>query len=279
MTDVAVITATYNSADVIERNIRSVGSQSLKPAEHIVVDDGSADDTVDIVCELQREFPHLKLVRQKNGGAGAARNTAIEMAGSRYVAFLDSDDYWSERKLETQIGFMMTHGVAFSYGDYDTVDATGKPLGRLQPPERVAYADFLRGCPIGCLTAAFDQSILGKRYMPGVRRGQDWGLWLALTRDGTVARRYPGCHAIYHRSNGSLSSDKVRKAGDIYRIYREQERIGPTRSLYYMVPHIYNALSKRPRLQERTPTAAVSSRQMPAGRKEEAPLAPSSSRP
>lgn len=248
MTDVAVITATYNSAAVIESNIRSVGSQSLKPAEHIIVDDGSIDDTVAIVRELQREFPHVKFARQKNGGAGAARNAAIEMASSRYVAFLDSDDHWSERKLETQIGFMMAHGVALSYGDYDTVDARGKPLGRLEPPEQVTYADLLRGCPIGCLTAAFDQSMLGKRYMPSVRRGQDWGLWLALTRDGTVARRYPGCHAVYRRCRGSLSSHKVRKAGDIYRIYREQERIGPARSLFYMVPHIYNALSKRPRL-------------------------------
>lgn len=252
MTEVAVITATYNSATVIERNIRSVGTQSLKPVEHIIVDDGSSDDTVEIVRNLQREFPNLQVVRQKNGGAGAARNAAIDRAESRFVAFLDSDDYWSEHKLESQIGFMLAHDVAFSYGDYDTVDGrTGRPLGRLHSPDEVTYADFLRGCPIGCLTAAFDQSVLGKRYMPRIRRGQDWGLWLALTRDGTVARRYPGCHATYQQSNRSLSSGKLAKAVDIYRIYREQERLGPARAVCYMVPHVRRALAKRPVLPDR----------------------------
>ncbi|MEX2123398.1 MAG: glycosyltransferase family 2 protein [Woeseia sp.] len=247
MVEVSVITAAYNAASVIERNIRSVGTQSLKPVEHIIVDDGSLDDTVSVVQGLQREFPHLRIIRQHNGGAGAARNAGIAMATARFVAFLDSDDFWSERKLETQIGFMAANDILFSYGDYDAVDATtGALLGRHKAPERLAYADLLRGCPIGCLTAAFDQTVLGKQYMPDVRRGQDWGFWLALTRDGTIARRYPGCHAYYRHSNGSLSSAKFGKVADIYRIYREQERMGPVRSAWYMFPHVFSALTKRP---------------------------------
>ncbi len=248
MPEVAVITAACNSAAVIERNIRSVAMQSLPPAEHIVVDDGSRDDTVAIVSALRREFPHLRIIRQENAGAAAARNAGIRAAAARYIAFLDSDDYWSGDKLEAQIGFMAAHDVPFSYGAYDTVDAaTGASLGRQDAPAQVTYADFLRGCPIGCLTAAFDQSVLGKRYMPDVRRGQDWGLWLALTRDGAVAQRYPGCHAVYFRSKHSLSSGKLAKVADIYRIYRKQEQLGAARSVGYMLPHIYGALSKRPR--------------------------------
>lgn len=243
MSKVSVITATHNSAKVIESNIRSVGAQSLKPVEHIIVDDGSTDRTVGIVRALKREFPHLRLIRQANGGAAAARNAGIAMATGRYVAFLDSDDYWSEHKLEAQIGFMAAQGVPFSYGDYDSVNAgTGALLMRHEAPERVTYFDLLRGCPIGCLTAAFDQVKLGKRYMPNVRRGQDWGFWLALTRDGAVARRYPGLHAFYRRSKDSLSSGKLEKVADIYRIYRQQERIGAARSACYMSAHI---LSKR----------------------------------
>jgi glycosyltransferase involved in cell wall biosynthesis len=252
MVEVSVITAAYNSAKVIERNIRSVGAQSLQPIEHIIVDDGSVDDTVSVVRNLQPEFPHLRIIRQENRGAGAARNAGIAMATARYVAFLDSDDYWSERKLEAQVGFMAANDVPFSYGEYDAVDAaTGSLLGRYTVPERVTYAELLRGCPIGCLTAAFDQSVLGKRFMPEVRRGQDWGFWLALTRDGTTARRYPGCHAVYRHSKKSLSSGKLEKATDIYRIYREQERIGIARSVWYMFPHILSALTKRPGMPSR----------------------------
>lgn len=251
--DVSVVTAAYNSAGVIERNIRSVAAQSLQPKEHIVIDDGSIDDTAAIAEGFRSEFPHLRIIRQANAGAAQARNAGIAAATGRFVAFLDSDDVWSEHKLESQIRFMMENGVTFSYGDYQEVDAqTGTVLGRHEAPQQLTYADLLRGCPIGCLTVAFDQAALGKRYMPDMRRGQDWGCWLALTRDGTVARRYPGCHASYHRARGSLSSAKLSKAADIYRIYREQEHIGRLRSLYYLVPHVMGALSKRPvKLEER----------------------------
>jgi hypothetical protein len=82
--------------------------------------------------------------------------------------------------------------------------------------------------------------------MPDVRRGQDWGFWLELTRDGTVGRRYPGCHAYYHRARGSLSTAKFSKAADIYRIYRQQEQFGRARSLYYLYSHVLGAWTKRP---------------------------------
>lgn len=247
VTEVSVITAANNSAGLIERNIRSVGAQSLRPKEHIIVDDGSYDDTAAIVQGLTGEFPHLRLLRQVHAGAAMARNAGILAASGRYVAFLDSDDLWSEGKLEAQIGFMTANDVAFSYGDYDAMDAgTGILLGRYEGPDHVTYADLLRGCSIGCLTAAFDQSLLGKRYMPNVRRGQDWGFWLALTRTGTVARRYPGCHAVYCQSSTSLSSAKLAKVADIYSIYRVQEKLGRLRSLRFLIPHILGALRKRP---------------------------------
>jgi teichuronic acid biosynthesis glycosyltransferase TuaG len=253
ITEVSVITAAYNSAGLIERNIRSVGAQSLQPREHIIVDDGSDDDTAAIVQGLAGEFPHLRLLREAHGGAAKARNAGILAASGRFVAFLDSDDLWSEGKLEAQIGFMTANDVAFSYGDYDVVDAgTGAWLGRCAGPDRVSHDDLLRGCPIGCLTVAFDQYRLGKRFMPDVRRGQDWGFWLALTRDGAIARRYPGCHAVYRQSSASLSSAKLAKVADIYGIYRRQEGLGRLRSLRYLGPHILAALRKRPALDRGT---------------------------
>jgi teichuronic acid biosynthesis glycosyltransferase TuaG len=247
MVEVSVITAAYNSAGVIERNIRSVAAQSLQPKEHIIIDDGSVDDTAAIADGFRGEFPHLRIIRQANGGAARARNAGIAAATGRYVAFLDSDDAWSEHKLDSQIRFMSDNAVVFSYGDYQDVDAvTGTVLGRHEAPPQLTYKDLLRGCPIGCLTAAFDQSALGKRFMPDVRRGQDWGFWLELTRDGTVGRRYPGCHAYYHRAPGSLSTAKLSKAADIYRIYRQQEQFGRVRSLQYLFSHALGAWSKRP---------------------------------
>lgn len=247
MKGVSVITAAFNAAGVIERNIQSVAAQSLVPTEHIIVDDGSVDDTVRAVERLSERWPHLRLVRQKHGGAARARNAGIEAAQGRYVAFLDADDTWTKPKLEAQVSFMSANQVLFSYGDYRAMDvAANREIGRYTAPDHITHAQLLRGCPIGCLTAAYDQSQLGKRYMPDVRRGQDWGLWLELTRDGTVARRYPGCHATYFRVPGSLSSRKLAKAVDIYRIYRRHEHLGRLRSLRYLLSHILTAFASQP---------------------------------
>ena len=103
----------------------------------------------------------------------------------------------------------------------------------------------MRGCPIGCLTATYDQHALGKQYMPDVQRGQDWGLWLQLTRSGIEAHRYPGCHGVYSVAQRSLSSRKLSKALDIYRIYRRQERMTPLSAVRYLIPHAASAAFKR----------------------------------
>lgn len=245
MVEISVITAAYNSAGVIERNVRSVGRQSLLPAEHIIIDDGSTDDTASIAEALCTEFPYLRVIRQENGGPARARNAGIAEATGRFIAFLDSDDEWAAQKLSTQIKFMLAEDVAFSYGNYDIVDAsTRESLGRIESPTQLAYSELLNGCPIGCLTVVFDQNALGKRFMPEVQRGQDWGLWLELTRGGIMARRYPGCHAIYHRARNSLSSAKLPKVVDIYRIYREQEKLGHLQSLFYLQRHVVSAMTK-----------------------------------
>ncbi|QKK02414.1 MAG: glycosyltransferase family 2 protein [Pseudomonadota bacterium] len=239
---VSVITPAHNAAGVIERCIRAVSRQTLPVLEHVVIDDGSTDATATIAADLALRMKHLRIVSRQRSGAAQARNHGIRLARGRYIAFLDSDDEWLPGKLAAQLAFMQQHQVAFSYGDYQRLDsATGKPLGTVQCPASLLYRDFLHGCPIGCLTVAYDRETLGRVLMPEVGRGHDWGLWLRLTRDGTRACKYPGTHAVYHVRRGSLSGRKLRKTIDIYRIYRRQEKIGVVRSAYLLIRHIVNS--------------------------------------
>lgn len=244
---VSVVTASHNSVSSIERCVRSVSTQTLLPLEHIVVDDGSHDGTIDVLSELAGEIPYLTVIRQPNRGAGPARNAAIEAAQGRYIAFLDSDDVWLEGKLENQIAFMEEQGEIFTYGDYSVVASlNGEPIGHFVTPPRLGYDQLLVRCPIGCSTAAYNQEILGKRYMPAIRRGQDWALWLALTRGGVSATKYPGCDVIYHKRKGSLSNKKLGKAIDMYRIYTAEEKIGRFFSAYLLARHAVNVIAKKP---------------------------------
>jgi teichuronic acid biosynthesis glycosyltransferase TuaG len=242
-----VVTASHNSASSIERCVRSVHGQTCVPLQHIVVDDGSSDRTLELLQELRREVPFLTVIRQQNQGAVPARNAGIEAAEGRYIAFLDSDDFWLETKLESQVAFMEEQSAVFTYGDYAIVNGeTGAPIGQVVTPARVEYDELLTRCPIGCSTVAYNQALIGKRYMPAIGRGQDWALWLALTRDGVVARRYPGCGVVYHRRKGSLSTRKLAKAIDMYRIYTVEERIGRVLSAYLLARFAVNVMARSP---------------------------------
>ena len=101
---VSVIIPTYNRAHLIGRAIKSVLSQTYRDFEVIVVDDGSTDNTEEVLRNFKDENEKIKYIRHKeNRGGSAARNTGIKNARGQYLAFLDSDDEWLPEKLEKQI--------------------------------------------------------------------------------------------------------------------------------------------------------------------------------
>ena len=100
---VSVIVPTYNRASWLEETLRSVVSQTFKDFELIVVDDGSIDNT----SQIMRSFPDAQYFSMgKNSGVSKARNLGLDYAKGEFICFLDSDDLWDERKLEVQLHWM-----------------------------------------------------------------------------------------------------------------------------------------------------------------------------
>ncbi len=96
--DVTVVIPAYNSEKVIARALDSVFAQTVQPQKIIVIDDGSTDNTGDVV----RKYSNILYVVQKNAGPAAARNHGIKLANTEWIAFLDSDDYWYPERLQCQ---------------------------------------------------------------------------------------------------------------------------------------------------------------------------------
>src|SRR5215213_6400356 len=98
---VAAIIPVYNGASQIQRSIESVLAQTRQVDEVIVIDDGSTDQTADVVRSYG---DRVRLLQQKNAGVAAARNHGMREARSQWIAFLDHDDAWLPEKIEEQLG-------------------------------------------------------------------------------------------------------------------------------------------------------------------------------
>lgn len=110
--NVSVIIPCYRCRETIGRAVASIAEQTLQPAEVILVDDCSGDNTLSELHRIQANYPQgwVKVIAcSKNSGAGTARNVGWETATQPYVAFLDSDDSWHRQKIEIQYSWMMSH--------------------------------------------------------------------------------------------------------------------------------------------------------------------------
>ncbi|WP_298194744.1 glycosyltransferase family A protein [Novosphingobium sp.] len=97
--EISVVVPVYNAAQTIAATINSALAQSFRWFEIVAIDDGSTDDSLDILLELAAQDPRIRVVSKRNGGVSAARNLGVELATAPLVAFLDADDLWARDKL------------------------------------------------------------------------------------------------------------------------------------------------------------------------------------
>src|SRR4051794_25365627 len=100
---VSVIIPTYNRGRLVVQAVQSVLAQTYTDVEAIVVDDGSTDDTQELVTRAFGGNPKVRYFKKPNGGVSSARNMGLREAQGEFVALLDSDDTWFSNKLELQL--------------------------------------------------------------------------------------------------------------------------------------------------------------------------------
>ncbi len=145
---VSAVIPAYNAAETIERALDSVYAQTYDNIiEVIVVDDGSEDNTAEIVCE---KYPDVKLIQQENAGNAGARNTGVAAATGEYLAFLDADDEWLPEKTEVQVALMEAcPGLALSTCKEIVSSAASQRNAADEDPgvEFFVFRDWLDGRP------------------------------------------------------------------------------------------------------------------------------------
>lgn len=186
--DISVITPAFNNAATVARALASIAGQTLRPKEVIVVDDGSTDGTIDAVRAMAPAMNGiaLRLFRQRNSGAGAARNRAIAAATGTWLAFLDADDEWLPAKLERSLAVTQGGDLVMSSHNLFGVDDAGEHLidsraRWLTDPDDPYRTLFLRGFISSSTVLVRRDAVLAVGgFDSGLRSAQDYELWLAV---------------------------------------------------------------------------------------------------
>lgn len=209
---VSVIVPLYNTAAFIGPALESVLKQTMSDLELIVVDDGSTDDSLAVVQSVEDE--RLRIFRQNNQGASAARNRGLGEAHAPYVAFLDGDDFWREDKLERQLTVLDKHPeLDLVFTRCTVVDEQEEPLALTGPaPDGpMSYSDLLcenfirNGSTVLVRRAAL---VAAGCFDPSFAACNDYEAWLRVSalrpRNLLCVQQYL---TFYRRRRGQISSN------------------------------------------------------------------------
>jgi glycosyltransferase involved in cell wall biosynthesis len=244
-----------NGAQFLGRAVMSVKDQSFRNWEHLIIDDGSSDGSD--AMALSWALADSRIVPMKTSGragAAAARNIGMAAARGRYVAFLDSDDWWDPRKLELQLDVMRDTSAAFCASSYVVCSSDESPirLQALNGPLTVRRC-LMKQCVIGCLTVMVDVDRLGPiRFPEHLRLAEDFVLWVELLRRcelrGLAANATATPLAFYRIHEGGQSRSKLRHAKGVWRAYsKELELSRPSALLYFLSYALHGLLDRAPR--------------------------------
>ncbi|BBG01638.1 MULTISPECIES: glycosyltransferase family 2 protein [Pseudonocardia] len=218
---VTVITPAYNVGPWIAEAIDSVLAQTESRFEYLIVDDGSTDDTADVVRARAALDPRIRLIQVENGGSGAARNRALADSAAPFVAFLDGDDRWHPQFLRHMLETMHTAppGVGMAYCHSRVMLESGQVVAlRWQPAGRIDVDKQLvennpphNGSSLMVRRACFDQVGGFDSSLPSA---VDFEMWLRIATGSNYplmwgTRRYLLDMRLMR--TGSISSNRQRR--------------------------------------------------------------------
>ncbi len=241
---VSIIVPTFNTEKFIRQTIESVQNQTYENWEMILADDASTDKTVAIIEEFAQKDNRIKLFKlPKNRGNGFARNTALEKATGKYIAYLDADDLWFPQKLEKQIQFLKENNLHFTFSFYDSIDEEGNDLNRrVESPNPLTYKQLFFCNYVGNLTAIYDADYFGKIILETTQKRQDWRIWLTILKQIKIAKPVPEPLAFYRIRKDSVSSSKFKLIKHNFGVYREFHGYNFVFSVLLMIRFLYTQL-------------------------------------
>lgn len=243
----SIIMPAYNSASFISEAIDSVLKQTYKNWELIIVNDGSQDDTEKIIKYYLQKDKRIKLISLAlNKGVANARNQGLKSANGRYVAFLDSDDYWAKDKLKKQIEILEKSNNTLIYTSYAIIDENNNIIKHREIKNRLFFNDILKENIVIFSSIIVKTSDIKELYFKQEWFHEDY-IFLIDAFRGENIKIGVGINEYlvnYRMHKNSRSSNKLKSAKYRWIIYKNYLKYNFFKCLYYFINYAFKGLIK-----------------------------------
>ncbi len=215
---VDIIIPAFNAARYLPAAIESVVEQTFEDWRILLVDDGSTDNTAEVISPFRERLgPKMKYIPQSNGGLPAARNTAIRNSSAEFLALLDADDVWLPNRLfESLKCFKDRPQVGLAYGRTSRIDHEGELIDTWRGNDKwvegnIAPYIYMFEVQLPCPTMTFRRKCIEEvgYFDETMRATEDRDLWFRIAQQYEVAFA-PEVIALYRISQNSMSADPER---------------------------------------------------------------------
>jgi len=244
---VSIVIPYYKKKKYINQTINSVLNQTYKNFEVIIIYDDEELQDLNYLKSIVKLDKRISLIiNKKKLGAGLSRNRGIKLSKGKYIAFLDSDDYWSKNKLKAQITFMNLNKHSISHTTYQIVNRDNKKISIRKARNFFEIKDLLYSCDIGLSTVILKKKLFSNNIkFPKIKTKEDFILWLQILKKKIPIVALDKNLSSWRKLDNSLSSSTIQKIFDGFKVYHVYMNYGILRSILNLIFLSVNFLKKK----------------------------------
>lgn len=239
----------FNAGNYIENAVDSVLNQTYPNWELIIIDDGSTDDTLNIISEISKVDKRIFILKNKvNLGVSATRNKGVKFANYDWIAFLDSDDLWAQDKLDKQVEMIKHKNASFIFTSYTFMNTEGIYYkGVFEAPQVIDYKQLRKQNVINTSSVLTKKKYLEDFPMEQDNMHEDFATWLRILKKYGVAHSVKEPLTVYRISRDSKSGNKIKSVIMTFKVFRFVG-LNFVQSIYFTFSHVMKSFRKYSRL-------------------------------
>ncbi|MAV56780.1 MAG: hypothetical protein CMI79_04560 [Candidatus Pelagibacter sp.] len=245
--NIDIIVPNYNKANYLDECIGSVLNQTYVNWSLYIIDDCSTDNSSNILNKYKNE-KKIKIIKlKKNKGPSFCRNLGMRLSKAEYISFLDSDDYWTNEKLQIQILYMIKNNLNFTYTDYiPFITKNNQKVYKKETNLKKSFRfdDFIINSSINSSTMIIAKKIIKTKRFRKIGLLEDYLFKCDLLKSNIEAKKIDNSLAYYRILPGNRSSNKVLNLFYLWKINRRYNNLNLYRNLMSIFGIVVNSIKK-----------------------------------